>query len=907
MRNHATLALLAVCSPLVHQASAGELFVDPAGLGDAPTIQGALALAQDGDVLIVRPGHYVEDVVLDDLAVWIVAQQSGGTVVVEGMFQVRNLPRFDHVVLRDLELVPPSSDRIALTIEDCAGHVQVVGCSATGVVESGSAFGVSEAVHVSRAARVTAVDCSFTGSELSGLNFIPRSAPGLVAVDSRVALWGGEVVGADGSGGVFTGPFIPRDGGTGLVLMESKCYASGVTIRGGDGGWDGDFLGLGGADGGDAVETQLGSSLYLVESTLTAGSGGASTVGSPGQAGAQLAGSGFVRVLRLPSQSNDVPAFVPGSSFVPATFRGARGSVVELYITLSPPPHVFDLDDVVSTSSPFVVSPPIKSTAGVSIDVPIPAVPPSPAAITATFVPVLRDENGVAHIGPPTPVVGINCDALLPDCDGSGRSDLCELLDGTAADADLNGRIDACDEDCNGNGIADAADLSSGTSLDVNGNGTPDECEPVVATWFVLPTAAVGGDGSPSSPFRTIEDALLASLDGHTVVLLDGVYAGSGNKSLDVGARALTIRSQNGPASCTVDLEGVGNAISADGLGTGPIRIEGITFENGGSGALDLATRVVEIEDCVFRGSSVDRGGSAISMRMSGGLIRDCRFEDNSVLDTADFRTSGALYVTNSNSAPITVVDGCVFSGNHSGARGGALGTESANVRVTRCRFLENTSDAAGGGASVQGTRVYFDQCLFAGNQAVLGGGAIAARSLTCNVTSSTFVNNVSLVGASILVDAFSTAVVHNSIVRDGGSASIEVVGTSANTTVDLQRISIEGGTGAIASAAPSAIVATVAVADAEPLFVSPAGPDGVLTTFADNDYRLRVGSACVEVGDSALLAPDYADLDGDGNRTESVPLDADLGPRLVDDPVRENIGAGPSPFLDLGCFERQP
>ena len=60
---------------------------------------------------------------------------------------------------------------------------------------------------------------------------------------------------------------------------------------------------------------------------------------------------------------------------------------------------------------------------------------------------------------------------LLPvvattDCDGNGRGDLCDLLEG-ADDCDGNGIPDTCQADCNGNGIADPCDIASGTSDDL--------------------------------------------------------------------------------------------------------------------------------------------------------------------------------------------------------------------------------------------------------------------------------------------------------------------------------------------------------------------------------------------------------------------------------------------------------
>ncbi len=71
----------------------------------------------------------------------------------------------------------------------------------------------------------------------------------------------------------------------------------------------------------------------------------------------------------------------------------------------------------------------------------------------------------------------------LPDCNGNGVPDECDIADGTSDDCNANGRPDECDlaagtsRDCNANGIPDECDIAGGTSADYDLNGVPDECE----------------------------------------------------------------------------------------------------------------------------------------------------------------------------------------------------------------------------------------------------------------------------------------------------------------------------------------------------------------------------------------------------------------------------------------------
>ena len=71
----------------------------------------------------------------------------------------------------------------------------------------------------------------------------------------------------------------------------------------------------------------------------------------------------------------------------------------------------------------------------------------------------------------------------VPDCNGNGVPDNCDIDDGTSLDCNANGIPDECDvgegisTDCNGNGVPDDCDIAEGISEDVNGDYVPDECQ----------------------------------------------------------------------------------------------------------------------------------------------------------------------------------------------------------------------------------------------------------------------------------------------------------------------------------------------------------------------------------------------------------------------------------------------
>lgn len=107
---------------------------------------------------------------------------------------------------------------------------------------------------------------------------------------------------------------------------------------------------------------------------------------------------------------------------------------------------------------------------------------------------------------------------------------------------------------------------------------------------------------------------------------------------------------------------------------------------------------------------------------------------------------------------------------------------------------------------------------------------------------------------------------------------------------------------------------------DVDPLVRNTLGPDG-LAGSGDEDPRLAVDSPAIDPGDTASLAADLFDVDGDGDLAESVPFDAVGAPRVSDgnadgqtdvDRVALEIGvtvsqadidAGPGLLAPLGGF----
>ncbi|MCA9730275.1 MAG: hypothetical protein KC729_21520, partial [Candidatus Eisenbacteria bacterium] len=93
------------------------------------------------------------------------------------------------------------------------------------------------------------------------------------------------------------------------------------------------------------------------------------------------------------------------------------------------------------------------------------------------------------------------------------------------------------------------------------------------ATFLVLPD----GNGD----FPTISDAMAAASAGDTILLGDGIFLGAGNRDLDMGGRAMTVRSQSGDAAaCILDCQSQGRGFLFQ-LGEDDAVLESFTIQNG--------------------------------------------------------------------------------------------------------------------------------------------------------------------------------------------------------------------------------------------------------------------------------------------------------------------------------------
>jgi predicted outer membrane repeat protein len=976
------LASLIASTLLATARSEGARILEAPGLPPFTSLQAAVDAAADGDTILLADGEY-DGAVIDGKGLALVAAPDQ-VPHLRGTLEILDLPASRTVVLSGLKITGLMLQDIsgpALVVTNCAGNVRAVACTLTGgpgdePSGKGLTFGRGgHAVVLQASTKVSFSRCTIRGGDGgSDPQFCYSCTGGEGGLGVRLsqstpAFHECTIRGGDGGQNGIGG----GNGGHGLRLLNAWFFAAGSSFTGGKGGNAWDFVWAEGGNGGSGLFVDPGATAELLDNTYAGGAGGVAFVfpqnnGTPGSP--KTGGGSFVEHAGTARSLAASRVVVDDLQSVLVNIVGTPGDQVWVRIGTQPAflpqlslPGVALVKPGPVTKVPLGVIG-VGGNLGAALPTPDLLLEPGRVLYLQAFG---RDAFGqpwlagseqtliVDRLSPPdcnantvsdlvdsfvgtSPDCGPNLrpDECDPDCNGNGTPDDCDLAGGAAVDCNGNGIPDTCDiaggqsPDCNANGVPDGCDLASGASSDVNGNGVPDECDPNM-TWWVDASAPAGGDGSPGLPFQTISQGVQASIDGDEVVVRDGVYTGPGNRNVGFDGRVLVVRSENGAALCTIDLQGAGRAFMVAGGGPGT-RIEGFTIVNGAAvdgGAISVSLAGVVVRGCRFVGNSASSYGGAIQLgAAAGSAIEDCVFVGNTTPlggGGGIFHMGGAIHVSGNQGSLGTVrILRCTFRDNASENGGAIHASGERPIFVSHCTFLDNVAVRWGGAIQnralgSKGGILSVDDCLFAGNQAGEDGGAIQSLTWVLNyhsdlrVSGCTFSGNAAGArGGAVALESNGKARVHNSVLwGNAAPAGAELAtDTLGNTTYGVPELAVErcdvaGGQAGVPSIGAAIITWGPGNLDLDPQFTDPDGLDNDPATTFDNDYRPIAGSPVDDAGANALVPPDVNDVDGDGNTLEPTPLDLLLQPRFVEDPLAPNTGAGTPPLVDMGCYER--
>lgn len=292
--------------------------------------------------------------------------------------------------------------------------------------------------------------------------------------------------------------------------------------------------------------------------------------------------------------------------------------------------------------------------------------------------------------------------------------------------------------------------------------------------------------------------------------------------------------------------------------------------------------------------SATDGGGALVSQASPVRVGSTCTFVSNSAA------RGGAVYFSG---LPNSIIDAALFEHNTAtGTGGGAIICLNVSPGFYNCRFLGNDANGSGTGGAVfsnSGAPI-FANSIFTGNEAGGGGGALSLNNGSPTIANCTIAGNrvATNPGGALRLEN-SNANLSNSIIHDNPSsgAMIQLLNSSAPiVSYSLVQGGWAGGTGNV---------------DADPVFIQKPtpGPDGGWNAVGDDygDLHVYYFSPVIDAGNAAALPADLADVDGDLNTAEAIPLDIDGQTRRVEDLSMTNGPAAGAPPVDIGAFEFIP
>ena len=424
------------------------------------------------------------------------------------------------------------------------------------------------------------------------------------------------------------------------------------------------------------------------------------------------------------------------------------------------------------------------------------------------------------------------------------------------------------------------------------------------------------------SDYDTIQAALNAAQNGDEVIIADGTYQGEGNRDLNLGNKAITVRSENGPTNCIIDCQGTeaenyrGFEFSNTSLGPDTI-LDGVTIRNGyksggggqgSGGAIFCAGGSPTIRNCILSGNYAGAGGG-LYLYETNSRIENCVIQQNTATN------GGGVYASGSSNEPnmvacvisdniaafdgggicihqaVITISGCAIIYNQAiGRRGGGIECKESSALVKNCLIQGNVADWGGGFISTEGNSlllnsiirgntqagVYlnFDDsdvinCLIEGNSYNSEGAGIVARACHSILRNCTVVGNRAS-GRSIYIHDESEMDLVNNIIVGNDETGTEQIYINDNSTAAVSYCDIEGGQGGVVVGYESSLDWGDGSLNAEPAFAVPGYWDDNDTPGDESDdtwikgyYYLLPGSNCIDVADNSEVEPGETDLFG--------------------------------------------
>jgi hypothetical protein len=199
--------------------------------------------------------------------------------------------------------------------------------------------------------------------------------------------------------------------------------------------------------------------------------------------------------------------------------------------------------------------------------------------------------------------------------------------------------------------------------------------------------------------YADIQEAIIAAVEGDTIIVADGTYYPSDADGFDFMGKAITVRSENGPENCTISGGGDGRGFYFHSGEQNDSVVSGFTITGGvidrwskGGGGILCEGASPTISNCIIsnnRTEAIAWGGGGIScVNSSVPVIINCVIDSNSAVDADG---GGGIYCDNSSPR----IRNCTIVNNSAGTEsgGGIYVFGPSSTTITNSIVWSNSPD----------------------------------------------------------------------------------------------------------------------------------------------------------------------------------------------------------------------
>jgi parallel beta-helix repeat protein len=265
--------------------------------------------------------------------------------------------------------------------------------------------------------------------------------------------------------------------------------------------------------------------------------------------------------------------------------------------------------------------------------------------------------------------------------------------------------------------------------------------------------------------YAKIQKAIEAASDGDMVLVSNGKYY----ETIDFLGKAITVKSENGAGSTTIDGAATDGIVIFNKHETAASRLDGFTISNGSffkGGGIYIQHSSPTITNCTITGNHfqqqylyVKGKGGGIYIENSSSTITNCTISDNT---TGGY--GGGIYILNSS----PTITNCTIRNNSahndldSDTEGGGIYMDDSNPRITNCTITGNSTTTyygGGGGIYTHGSSwsTVIMNCTISDNTTggYAGGGGIYIYNSSPTITNTIVWGNTSIPDTSHEVSAY--------------------------------------------------------------------------------------------------------------------------------------------------------